>query len=61
MQIDNLQNVKKTVDSIDEAAKKEMLIKPSAYLSKSWNNEEKMNKFQNASDEYIKAHNEYEA
>ena len=61
MQIDNLQNVKKTVDSIDEAAKKEMLIKPSAYLSKSWKNEEKKNKFQNASDEYIKAHNEYEA
>lgn len=61
MQIDNLQNVKKTVDSIDEAAKKEMLIKPNSYLSREWNDDNKKKEFKEASDAYIKAHNQYEA
>ena len=61
MQIDNLQNVKKTVDSIDEAAKKEMLIKPNSYLSREWNDDNKKKEFKKASDAYIKAHNQYEA
>ena len=61
MQIDNLQSVKKTVDSIDEAAKKEMLIKPNSYLSRKWNNDTNKQEFKEASDAYIKAHNQYEA
>lgn len=61
MQIDNLQSVKKTVDSIDEAAKKEMLIKPNSYLSREWNDDNKKKEFKEASDAYIKAHNQYEA
>lgn len=61
VQIDNLQNVKKTVDSIDEAAKKEMLIKPNSYLSREWNDDNKKKEFKEASDAYIKAHNQYEA
>lgn len=61
VQIDNLQSVKKTVDSIDEAAKKEMLIKPNSYLSRKWNNDDKKKEFKAASDAYIKAHNQYEA
>ena len=61
MQIDNLQSVKKTVDSIDEAAKKEMLIKPNSYLSREWNDDNKKKEFKKASDAYIKAHNQYEA
>ena len=61
MQIDNLQSVKKTVDSIDEAAKKEMLIKPNSYLSRKWNDDNKKKEFKEASDAYIKAHNQYEA
>ncbi len=61
MQIENLQNVKKTVDSIDEAAKKEMLIKPNSYLSREWNDDNKKKEFKEASDAYIKAHNQYEA
>lgn len=61
MQIDNLQSVKKTVDSIDEAAKKEMLIKPNSYLSRKWNNDTNKQEFKDASDAYIKAHNQYEA
>lgn len=61
MQIDNLQSVKKTVDSIDEAAKKEMLIKPNSYLSRKWNNDTNKKEFKDASDAYIKAHNQYEA
>lgn len=59
--IDNLQNVKKTVDSVNEAAKKEMLIKPNAYLRKEWKDEEKKKKFKAASDRYIAANNRYEA
>lgn len=61
VQIDNLQSVKKTVDSIDEAAKKEMLIKPNSYLSRKWNNDDNKKEFKAASDAYIKAHNQYEA
>lgn len=61
VQIDNLQSVKKTVDSIDEAAKKEMLIKPNSYLSRKWNNDTNKQEFKDASDAYIKAHNQYEA
>lgn len=61
VQIDNLQSVKKTVDSIDEAAKKEMLIKPNSYLSRKWNNDDNKKEFKEASDAYIKAHNQYEA
>lgn len=61
VQIDNLQSVKKTVDSIDEAAKKEMLIKPNSYLSREWNDDNKKKEFKEASDAYIKAHNQYEA
>lgn len=61
VQIDNLQSVKKTVDSIDEAAKKEMLIKPNSYLSRKWNDDNKKKEFKEASDAYIKAHNQYEA
>lgn len=61
MQIDNLQSIKKTVDSIDEAAKKEMLIKPNSYLSRKWNDDNKKKEFKEASDAYIKAHNQYEA
>lgn len=38
-----------------------MLIKPNSYLSRKWNNDNKKKEFKEASDAYIKAHNQYEA